>query len=257
IRIDSNAFSITAQASTEALLQVNLKNDAVTGESFNVDLAVFDEIGTDHNIKFNFAKTATLNTWDVTPSFTDGTTIAQTVPFTMTFDATGAIILPTSQTLDLTFSNTGGGTASVAVDFSTMSQFAGGFTLLDLSADGNANGLLDSVNFDETGAVIGNFSNGVSRNLYKLPIAIVDEPNKLDLRFNTHYAANSRSGEITLFEADQSGLGDFVAGSLEASTTDLATEFNNMIIAQQSFAMNGQSFRTIDAMAQIAYELKR
>ena len=257
IRIDSNAFSITAQASTEALLQVNLKNDAVTGESFNVDLAVFDEIGTDHNIKFNFAKTATLNTWDVTPSFTDGTTIAQTVPFTMTFDATGAIISPTSQTLDLTFSNTGGGTASVAVDFSTMSQFAGGFTLLDLSADGNANGLLDSVNFDETGAVIGNFSNGVSRNLYKLPIAIVDEPNKLDLRFNTHYAANSRSGEITLFEADQSGLGDFVAGSLEASTTDLATEFNNMIIAQQSFAMNGQSFRTIDAMAQTAYELKR
>ena len=257
IRIDSNAFSITAQASTEALLQVNLKNDAVTGESFNVDLAVFDEVGTDHNIKFNFTKTATLNTWDVTPSFTDGTTIAQTVPFTMTFDATGAIISPTSQTLDLTFSNTGGGTASVAVDFSTMSQFAGGFTLLDLSADGNANGLLDSVNFDETGAVIGNFSNGVSRNLYKLPIAIVDEPNKLDLRFNTHYAANSRSGEITLFEADQSGLGDFVAGSLEASTTDLATEFNNMIIAQQSFAMNGQSFRTIDAMAQTAYELKR
>ena len=257
IRIDSNAFSITAQASTEALLQVNLKNDAVTGESFNVDLAVFDEVGTDHNIKFNFAKTATLNTWDVTPSFTDGTTIAQTVPFTMTFDATGAVISPTSQTLDLTFSNTGGGTASVAVDFSTMSQFAGGFTLLDLSADGNANGLLDSVNFDETGAVIGNFSNGVSRNLYKLPIAIVDEPNKLDLRFNTHYAANSRSGEITLFEADQSGLGDFVAGSLEASTTDLATEFNNMIIAQQSFAMNGQSFRTIDAMAQTAYELKR
>jgi flagellar hook protein FlgE len=257
IRIDSNAFSITAQASTEALLQVNLKNDAVTGESFNVDLAVFDEVGTDHNVKFNFAKTAALNTWDVTPSFTDGTTIAQTVPFTMTFDAAGAVISPTSQTLDLTFSNTGGGTASVAVDFATMSQFAGGFTLLDLSADGNANGLLDSVNFDETGAVIGNFSNGVSRNLYKLPIAIVDEPNKLDLRFNTHYAANSRSGEVTLFEADQSGLGDFVAGSLEASTTDLATEFNNMIIAQQSFAMNGQSFRTIDAMAQTAYELKR
>jgi len=257
IRIDSNAFSITARASTQALLQVNLKNDAATGESFNVDLAVFDQVGTGHNIKFNFAKTATLNTWDVTPSFTDGTTIAQTVPFQMTFDEQGLVVSPTSQTLDLTFSNTGGGTASVAIDFSNMSQFAGDFTLLDLSADGNANGLLDSINFDETGAVIGNFSNGTSRNLYKLPIAIVDEPNKLDLRFNTHYAANAASGEISLFEADQSGLGDFVAGSLEASTTDLATEFNNMIIAQQSFAMNGQSFRTIDQMAQIAYELKR
>ena len=34
-------------------------------------------------------------------------------------------------------------------------------------------------------------------------------------------------------------------------------EFNNMIIAQQSFAMNGQSFRAIDEMAQIASDLKR
>ena len=105
--------------------------------------------------------------------------------------------------------------------------------------------------------MVGTFSNGTARDLYKLPIAIVDEPNKLDLRFNTHYATTAASGDISLFEADKTALGAFVAGSLEASTTDLGTEFNNMIIAQQSFAMNGQSFRAIDQMAQIAYELKR
>ena len=110
---------------------------------------------------------------------------------------------------------------------------------------------------DFPGEVIGDFSNGIARTIYKLPIAIVTEPNKMDLRQNTHYATNQRSGDISLFEADQTALGDFVGGSLEASTADLAMEFNNMIIAQQSFAMNGQSFRAIDEMAQIASDLKR
>ena len=79
----------------------------------------------------------------------------------------------------------------------------------------------------------------------------------MDLRSNTHYAANSRSGDISLLEADKTGLGNFVAGSIEASTTDLATEFTNLIVAQQSFAMNGQSFRAILDMAEIASNLKR
>jgi flagellar hook protein FlgE len=256
VRIDNNAFTITARASTVASLQVNLNPAAATGESFSADVGVFDQTGTGHNINYSFAKTATLNEWELTATVSDGT-VTTPMPVTMTFDATGQIVSPTSQSLDITYSNTGGGSATIVTDFSDMSQFAGDFTLLDLTSDGNADGLLDSVNFDQTGAILGNFSNGVSRPIYKLPIAIVPEPNKLDLRFNNHYAVNDRSGEISLFEADQTGLGDFVAGSLEASTTDLATEFNNMIIAQQSFAMNGQSFRAILDMAEVAANLKR
>ena len=79
----------------------------------------------------------------------------------------------------------------------------------------------------------------------------------MDLRFNTHYAPNSKSGDISLLEADKTGLGTFVAASIEASTTDLSTEFTNLIVAQQSFAMNGQSFRAILDMAEIASNLKR
>ena len=256
VRIDNNAFSITARASTTASLSMNLNPDAVTGESFSADVQVFDDLGTGHNINYSFAKTATLNTWELTATVSDGT-ISTAMPITFTFDESGLLTTPTSQALDITYSNTGGGTATITTDFSNMFQFAGDFTLLDLNSNGNASGLLDSINFSETGEIIGNFSNGILRTIYKLPIAIVTEPNKMDLRFNTHYATNERSGDISLFEADQTGLGDFVAGSLEASTVDLTTEFNNMIIAQQSFAMNGQSFRAIDEMAQIASDLKR
>lgn len=256
VRIDNNAFTVTARASTVASLSVNLNPGAVTGEAFGADVGVFDDVGTGHNINYSFTKTANLNEWELTASVSDGT-ISTGMPITFTFDANGNIVTPTSQALALTYTNTGGGTATITTDFSNMSQFAGDFTLLDLSSDGNRSGLLDSIVFDETGDVIGNFSNGVARTIYKLPVAIVTEPNKMDLRFNTHYAPNSRSGDISLLEADKTGLGTFVAASIEASTTDLSTEFTNLIVAQQSFAMNGQSFRAILDMAEIASNLKR
>lgn len=256
IRIDKNAFSIVAKASTEALLQLNLNAEAATGESFSANVGIFDEIGEEHAVNFTFTKTANLNEWEMTATASDAT-ITTAQPITMTFDAAGAIVSPTSQVLDFTFTNTGGGTGTVDVDLSTMKQFAADFTILDLSSDGNANGLLDSINFDATGAVIGNFSNGNSRALYKLPVAFVQEPNKLQLRFNTHYATTFTSGGITLFEADKTGIADFVPSALEASTADLGTELNNMIIAQQSFSSNGQAFRAVNEMMQLASELKK
>jgi flagellar hook protein FlgE len=256
VRIDDNAFSSTASASTVASLSVNLDPSVITGKSFAADVGVIDNAGTNHNINYSFAKTANINTWELTATVSDGT-IGTPMPITFTFDDVGLIVSPTSQALDLTYTNTGGGTATITTDFSNMSQFSGDFTLLGLSSDGNTSGLLDSIVFDDRGDVIGNFSNGVARTIFKLPIAIVTEPNKMDLRFNTHYAANSRSGDISLFEADKTGMGSFVAGSIETSTTNLATEFTNLIVAQQSFAMNGQSFRAILDMAEIASNLKR
>ena len=235
---------------------MNLNPDAPTGETFSADVQVFDEAGTGHNINYSFAKTAATDTWELTASVSDGT-ISTAMPITFTFDESGSIVSPTSQDLDITYTNDGGGSATITADFSNMFQFAGDFTLLDLRSNGNASGLLDSVNFDSTGAIIGNFSNGVARTIYKIPLAVVKEPNKMGLQFNTHYTTNEKSGGITLFEADKTAFGDFIAGSLEASTADLATELNNMVIAQQSFAMNGQSFRAISEMAEIASDLKR
>ncbi|PPR58106.1 MAG: Flagellar hook protein FlgE [Alphaproteobacteria bacterium MarineAlpha4_Bin2] len=256
VRIDNNAFSITARASTTASLSLNLNPDAATGEAFGADIQVFDETGTGHNINYSFAKTATTNTWDLTATVSDGT-ISTSMPIAFTFDESGQIASPTTQDFEIAYTNDGGGNATITTDFSNMFQFAGDFTLLDIRSDGNGAGLLDSINFSDTGEIIGNFSNGVARTIYKIPIAIVKEPNQMGLRFNTHYAPNEKSGGISLFEADKTALGDFVAGSLEASTVSLATELNNMVIAQQSFAMNGQSFRAIDEMARIASDLKR
>lgn len=256
VRIDNNAFSITSRASTTGSLSLNLNPDAATGEAFGADIQVFDETGTGHNINYKFAKTATEDTWELTATVSDGT-ISNGMPITFTFDANGLIVSPTSQDLEITYTNDGGGSATIATDFSNMFQFAGDFTLLDIKTDGNASGLLDSINFSDTGEIVGNFSNGVARTIYQIPLAIVKEPNAMDLRFNTHYATNEDSGDISLFEANKTALGDFVAGSLEASTADLGTELNNMVIAQQSFAMNGQSFRAIDEMARIASDLKR
>ena len=256
VRIDKNAFSVTARASSSTSLSMNLNPNAEIGEGFDVDIGVFDESGTVHSINYEFSKTANVNEWEMTATVTNGN-ISTPMPITFAFDENGLIVSPTTQDLDITYTNADGGTATITTDFSEMAQFAGDFTLFDIDSDGNSSGLLDNVNFTQTGEIIGHFSNGIDRTIYKLPIAIVREPNKMDLLFNTHYATNENSGDISLYEADKTELGSFVGESLEASTADLATELNNMIIAQQNFAMNGQAFRAIADMAEVASELKR
>ena len=256
MRVDSGAFSISAKATSTALTQVNLDAESATGDTFTADIRAFDEGGTEHNVRFTYTKTATLNQWNMVATVDNGT-ISTAQPITLVFDDAGALTSPTSQTLDFTYTNTGGGTASIAFDLSTMSQFSGGNIILDLQSDGAANGLLDSIAFGANGEVIGNFSNGASRNIFKVPLATVQEPNELALRFNTHYAATDRSGDIELLEADLTGRGTFVPSSLEMSTTDLGQEMAKLIAAQQSFSSNGQSLRLINEMTRTAIDLKR
>ena len=92
---------------------------------------------------------------ELTATVTDGN-VTTAMPITFTFDESGLLTSPTSQALDLTYTNTGGGAATMT-DFSNMFQFTGNSALLDLNSNGNASGFLDSINFAETGEVIAFF----------------------------------------------------------------------------------------------------
>ena len=76
MRVDAYAFQNNAVGTTEATLDMNLPaTDAGAEHSYSVQ--VFDSNGTARTIELNFVKQAALNTWEVTPSWTDGPTTAQ------------------------------------------------------------------------------------------------------------------------------------------------------------------------------------
>ncbi len=68
---------------------------------------------------------------------------------------------------------------------------------------------------------------------------------------------SDEAGALRLFEADLTEFGSFAPETLEQSTTDIATEFNKLIVTQQSYSTAVQAYTAIEEMAQIATQLKQ
>jgi flagellar hook protein FlgE len=64
------------------------------------------------------------------------------------------------------------------------------------------------------------------------------------------WSATSASGASTTGTPQTGGFGSTVAGSLEMSNVDLATEFTNMITAERGYQANSKVITTADAMLQ-------
>jgi flagellar hook protein FlgE len=156
-----------------------------------------------------------------------------------------------------TFTTAGAGTTTVTLDIADLNEFSGAFTVLTQSSNGNVGGELQSLSVTDDGVIEGVFSNGLSRSLYKLPLATVVSPNLLDLRANTHYAISLGSGAVTLFEADLTEQGRFLGKSLETSTTSIENEFAKMIINQQAYSSNVRAYTVAEEMIRTATDLKQ
>ena len=256
IRIDSGAVGSAAAATTTATMAANLSAESTTGANFDLNVGVFDNLGNTHTLLFDFTKNAALNTWDLAVSTVDGTVTSGT-PASMTFDASGNIVAPISQSVGITWTNPAAAAAStIAVDFSRMTQFGGSFTPQTTAANGNRAGILTDISFNSDGEVIGLFSNGLNQGIAKLPIALARAQNALTPEQGTYFTVNPNSGDVRLVEANLSDFANFVPNGVEESTVDLAGAFSDMVIAQRAYSSAAQTVRVIDEMTQVATRLK-
>jgi flagellar hook protein FlgE len=255
IRVDPGSATFAPIASTSASLTGNLNASDPTGTSFTSTIGVFDSVGATNNVDFAFTKNAALNTWDLVVSSPVGTVTAGS-PATVTFDATGALIAPTTPTINIAWANPAAAASTVAVDISNISQFASLSFQQSALANGNPVGTLTSTRINGNGEIEGFFSNGRSRGIFKLPIATVRNTAALDARSGTHFAAGVGTGAITLLQADLSQIAGIVEASLEGSSVDLADQFTKMIVTQQAYNNAAQSIRAVDEMIQVAATMK-
>ena len=255
MRVDGGAFLFDAAATTTATFSAALPaQDAVGAPAHTAGIGIFDANSSEHVMSLSFTKTGT-NTWDVTPSFADGSTVTSPVPIAMTFDETGTLVSPASDTIAVTFPDAS--TTSVAFDFSGMTQYVDTFGVRYVDRDGNLQGDLSSVSITGDGVVEGTFTNGMHQDLYKLALATFRSPNLLATRGDTHYAQTAESGDVTLHEADETEMGSFIAGAVEESNVSMDTEFTKMVITQQAYNSSAQVIRTVDEMMRVASDLKR
>ncbi len=265
--IDVNSIASTAAATTEVAIKANLPADAATNATFNTTIDLYDSLGAAHSMEITWTKTAE-NAW--TANFADPTlaTNSSSVsgdvtsgPITITFndDGTLASTNPPSPTITVTGWTTGAGDSTIALDLGQagtatgLSQYASGQDTPDvdldsLSQNGIAYGKLRSVAIDDTGAVIGSYSNGQQIALFKIPVATFNNPNGLSAIDGGVYAETSESGSTVLHESGEGGAGEIQGGALEASTTDTSEEFTSIIAAQQAYSAAAQIITTVDKM---------
>lgn len=280
IRVNSVSGSATPTDTIE--IGANLPATAAitpgTGSAQTTNVQVFDSLGVSHDIEFLWTKTA-INEWTVTVPTASGTTgivedpLGTNVAFSqvITFDGNGNPLLfngvaTPPLTLGLTGLTSGANDMEIALDFGTigsangMTQF-GSINATIQTAFVNQNGVqfgnFLNVAVDEEGIVTALYDNGETLRIYKIPIATFPAPNGLSAGSGTVFNQSEESGDYFLRAAGEANAGTIAPSSLEASTSDLASEFTNMIITQRAYAASTKIITTADEMLDELIRIKR
>ena len=263
--INLSNLTSPAEATSTVSVAANLPSDAEVGDVFTSTASVVDSLGATHIVEQTWTKTDT-NTWTLstgdpysaatgeTTGTSDGTTI------TITFDSSGlpASISPDPTDVTFTFTN-GAADAAVTMDLgeigssSGLTQYDSGatdpeITISSISDDGIVAGSLTSVTINDGGQVEATFSNGLTKVIYQIPVATFANSEGLTQVSGTTYKATNLSGSATINLSGVGASGSIVASALEGSTTDTATEFNKMIVAQQAYSAASQVVSSVKDM---------
>ena len=224
---------------------------------------VIDSLGNSHVMTFYFVKTATAGQWDLHGTV-DGTAVANVNfgagagnPATLNFNSSGTMttampITPVALTI------AGGATSplSFSLDLTGTTQFGADFAVNSIYQDGYASGRLAGFNIGGDGVIVGNYTNGQTRNLGQFVLANFSDPRGLAPSGSTNWEETSTSG-LPVVGAPKSGdLGALQSAATEASNVDLTAELVNMITAQRVYQANAQSIKTEDAVLQTLVNLK-
>lgn len=236
---------------------------------FSRPIDVYDAQGGTHAVTFGFIKTAP-NRWTgeiyVTPAGDVTQPGGVLASGNVVFDSFGKLDLAASDpaffaNLNPTWTN-GAGTDPIKLSVNngandSWTQIGSGSAVGTKSVDGGMLGKVSSVSFSKQGVVTAVYENGTTRDIYRLPLATFRNPDGLQRLSGDAFAASQDSGAANANAATTGGSGAVEGGKLEASTTDLAAEFSDMIRFQRAYSASSKIITTVDDMLQELGNLKR
>ena len=237
-------------------------NDLTTFNAESIDggsITTYDSEGNPVNVDFRWAKVSSAasggtDAWQLfyqTNSGATGTQVAwQNTGQTFTFDASGQMNPAISGVTLPNLSVNGDLLGTVQVQFGNngVTQFATASTsaqVSQLQQNGFAAGQLQSVSVDSQNRVVGTFTNGQTIPLAEITLATFHGENSLQALNGGAYAATADSGPATF-----NATGSIEGSSLESSNVDIATQFSQLIVAQQAYSANARIMTTADQMIQ-------
>ncbi|MGE3476698.1 MAG: flagellar hook protein FlgE [Rhodospirillaceae bacterium] len=255
----NNNSIFESSATTNIQLQANL-SAANTGRQ-SVGLPFVDATGASRTLGVGF--TANLDsswTLDMEAIGVDTSKIpVDFFPPTIAFDGKGGIVDPSDGKIEATIHDPAGD-QTVTVDLKKLTQLAdnGTLTVQNIQQDGYIMGRLNNTYFDNTGMLIGSYSNGQMRNLYQLATARFTAENNLEAKSGNLFERTVAAGDMEISAiGSQMGRTQLVIGALEHSNVDLADQFSKLIVTQRAYTSSATVLRTADEMTMAARDLKR
>lgn len=246
-------------------------------QSFNAathssSIDIFDSLGSKHTLRMEFRKTAldasTGSTWDIVVSVPNPATINTVAPKN---EKTGSIrfnndgSLATYNPPNISFSGNNGSSPDqqVSLSFGTANSFDG-MTSFDsksttsgISQDGYTGGDLVGIRIDQSGTLVGSFSNGRSFGLAQVAMAKFTNNEGLATEGGNVFIQSANSGEPIIGTAATAGRGFIQSAALEASNVDLSRALTQLIIIQRGYQANGKTITTSDQLLQTLIGLKQ
>jgi len=223
----------------------------------NVNIAIYDSQGGKHVLSAALVRTDAVNTWDMVLTSVTGN-VGRILPENRRINGlafnpqTGAFAgIPDTEEAqfviafdhDMAHAQTIAMNLGTAGSFDGLTQFAGNSTAVAREQDGYEAGNLSAVSVNGEGVLIGAFSNGIKKDIAAMQVGLFNNPAGLQGVGGGYYAPSANSGGAVATQAMRSGAGSIHGGALEKSNADVATEFVNMIQAQNGFQANARTIR--------------
>ncbi len=277
----------------EADNTANTTTATYTDPTYTTSTQIYDSLGNAHTVYIDFTNLGTVSgsgstttwggsgntntawAWDarlsdgtpVTLTNASGTAVSSTtgvIEFNSSGKPTGNFTLSNGSLTQanaptgISFSTSDGSNpVSSQIDLTQISDLAGSASASITSQNGNAEGTIQSYAINDSGQIIGTFSNGLTDTLGQVALANFNNPAGLNAIGSSLYSESANSGTPQVGTASTGGRGSLVAGALEMSNVSLANEFSNMIVAERSFQANSKVITTSDTMIQDLVNLKQ
>lgn len=258
---------LSPKATTKAGVVLNLDARKTVGDpaAFSISdpvtyqhatsVQINDTLGKEHSLGLFFVKNAE-SKWDVFAS-ADGAQIGSGAIGSLSFQANGDIDTTASpQPMSITTTLADGSTTTFDLDLSGTTQLGRDFTVASTTNDGRASGQMTSFTFDSEGYLVGRYSNGSSRKIAQVALAMFNNPQALQLIGSNGFAATAESGLPKLQAPGSSTAGTIQSGALEQSNVDLTSELVKLIEAQRAYQANAQAIKAQDAIMQATENLR-
>lgn len=247
-------------------------SQSMNAATHSASIDVYDSLGSKHTLKMDFRKTSvdvvSGSTWSMKLSVPEPGEINTLAPVNefngqVRFGPDGALSSYTPTNITYTANNGSSPNQTINIKLGTANAFDG-VTSFDatsgtsgISQDGFPGGDLVGIRIDQSGTLVGSFSNGRSFGLAQMGMAKFTNNEGLVSDGGNVYLQSANSGDPIIGTAATAGRGFMQSSSLEASNVDLSKSLTQLIIIQRGYQANGKTITTSDTLLETLLGIKR